>query len=524
MSDVRVRRILEAIPGILSWTILLSPFFLVLLAPSWVATIYVIFCLFWLFRSLSYALHLVESYFNYKKISTIPWEQALSTNNECFLNNVLKRFSMSFDTNKKQIHLESEDIHHMIVLAMYNEPYEILFDTITSLSVSNFNLKHIHLVLATEGRKQEHATAVAVKLLKDFSGVFGSFTHAMHPANLPDEIPGKGANISYAAKEAVDVLFTNATIPAFPSQEHVVVTSLDADNKVHPNYFAVLSHFYAHAEDRQHYSYQPLPFVYNNIWSVPVFNRVVAISSTFWHFIESGRNDRLRNFSSHAQPLQALVHMDFWSKTTIVEDGHQFWRSYLHYKGQYKVLPIFIPIYQDAVENESYHMSLVGQYKQLRRWAFGAEDIAFMIQIYWKHRKELPMMISMYHFASLIEGHLMWSTAPFLLTISGSLFSMFNPAFTETAMFFNFSYLLSLLFTISIVGIIVSISLSFLTLPPIPEHYQGGKRMMLWLSIFFQWLLLPIVTIVFASLPALEAQTRLMIGNKLGFEVTKKVR
>ncbi|MGB9883603.1 MAG: hypothetical protein ACPLRN_03775, partial [Microgenomates group bacterium] len=38
-----------------------------------------------------------------------------------------------------------------------------------------------------------------------------------------------------------------------------------------------------------------------------------------------------------------------------------------------------------------------------------------------------------------------------------------------------------------------------------------------------QWYLLPIISFLFSSLPALEAHTRILLGKKIKYKVTEKV-
>jgi len=57
-------------------------------------------------------------------------------------------------------------------------------------------------------------------------------------------------------------------------------------------------------------------------------------------------------------------------------------------------------------------------------------------------------------------------------------------------------------------------------LPPRPPYY--GRFKYVWMVL--QWLLFPISMVLFGSIPALDAQTRLAMGKYLGFWNTPKSR
>lgn len=521
---MQTTRVLEKIPGILTWTLLLFPLVLTPFIPEAVAVVLMLYSLFWLFQSVTYSYQLLKSYRIFRRqvqLTRLNGETK-SAKETAHITKIIEEYKLTglADTN---LTLRQEQIQHLILVPTYKEPFEVLEDTFQVLCASEIDLKRVHILLACEERDVENATRISKKLEKAFGARLGSFTTTFHPKDVPGEMVGKGANITYATRHWCELMRDRLRTPE--DMERFIVTTIDADHRVHKQYLHLLELYYLYTPSRQHYSFQPLPFLHNNIWQVPIFNRVVAISSMFWHLIESGRPDRLRNFSSHAQPLRALVDMNFWSITTIVEDGHQFWRSYIHFLGGYKVIPLFIPIYQDAVQHTTYASTLVAQYKQLRRWAYGAEDIAFTLIEFWQHKKELPKLRSLYLFLNLLEGHIMWATAPVLLSMTSMTFKIFNPVFTSTAMYYNLSLILSTFFSISMMGIVVSIWMSFILLPKVPrEEGPWHLRVYLWLSLALQWFLLPITTLFFSGLPALEAQTRLIFGNKLHFDVTLKIR
>src|ERR1043165_5974619 len=96
-------------------------------------------------------------------------------------------------------------------------------------------------------------------------------------------------------------------------------------------------------------SYQPIAVYNNNIWDSPAFIRVVSVSNSFWQFTEGSRPDRLRTFSSHTMTLKALLEVGLYKRDIVNEDGFIYWQCYLHYNGDYKVIPLLIPASGDTV-------------------------------------------------------------------------------------------------------------------------------------------------------------------------------
>ncbi|MEI7510974.1 MAG: glycosyltransferase family 2 protein [Candidatus Peregrinibacteria bacterium] len=504
-------RLLEMIPATLSWSILILPVVLSFVVPLEVSIFIAAFVFLWFFRTVEYIWFLLLSYFRFRKYELFDFETALKNWEQG--KNLTKEESLHRQILKKSNDfLLAKDIRHIVIIATCGEPFEVLDETIIALSESKYDMKKVLLCLATEERMGEESAEIAVRIQEKFKGQFGRFFHTVHPDGIFGEVRGKGGNITHAGREVTKILESEGA-----KLENYLVTTLDADNKVHQDYLSSLTLAYIRAGERQNKSYQPLPLFFNNIWEVPLLNRMIAISGGFWHMVESARPYRLHNFSSHAQPLKALKDMDFWAVDTIVEDGHQYWRSYFHFSGKYSVEPLFVPIYQDAVMNKNFQKTVFAQYKQIRRWAWGCSDIPFVLVQWWKNAKNIPVFETLIHFLRLMEGHIFWATGAIMITLATPVPGMLNQGYGDSIYSANISSILSFFFQISLSGIFVMMILSFITLPKPPKK-------MSYFKIMLQWIFIPVMTIGFGAIPALEAQTRLFFGKYLGFNVTEKIR
>lgn len=485
-------RLWEIFPGATTWAIFVIPIIMALYCPNILAALVIIYAVYWLVKAFMMSARLIIAYRKYRHDIKIDWLELL-----------------------QKLPQNWQKIYHVLIIPEYKESIETLTYSFEAIVKSNYPLNKIICVLAIEEREGASAIKTAEIIKKRFGHKFFHFQYIIHPKNLPDEMSsGKGPNLDYAGREIYKYIKYKNISP-----KNVLVTSLDSDHRPHPQYLAALTHHYLTSVDPIHKSYQPLPMFFNNVWDVPIPMRSIGVGSTFWQMIESTRPYRLRNFAAHSQPLAGLLKTNFWSRLTIVEDGHQFWRSYFAFDGKYSVIPINIPIYQDAVLSpKGYIATFIEQYLQKKRWAWGASDIAYVITNIIRLKRISPGEKFMQTWR-LIEGHLSWSTTSVVLLFVGWLPVLINPEFSSSVLAYNFPVIYSRILTIALSGLIITLTLSTLMLPPRPK-----KKMTF--SIILEWIispvLIPISNVFFSSIPAIHAQTSLMRGKYMEYRVTEK--
>lgn len=407
------------------------------------------------------------------------------------------------------------ELYNAVIIAAYNEGYDVLGPTLESVLATTYDKQHLIITIAYEKRGGPAIKKTALRLQREFGDKFFAFHIVEHPDDIPDEVVGKGGNITYAGKFLADWIPTVGI-----DYKDVIITTLDSDNRPHKGYFDYVTYEYIVHEDRKHLSYQPISLFLNNIWDAPAPMRVIATGNSFWNIISSMRPHTLRNFASHSQPMDALVEMDFWSTRTIVEDGHQYWRSYFYFNGNYAVTPIFVPIYQDAVMSNTYIKTLKAQFVQLRRWAYGASDVPYVATRVFSRDRNVPFFEGFARFIRLLDGHVTLATVAILVAFGGWVPLLINTeAARNSIIVHQLPDTISIIQRVAMIGLFITVFLSFKMLPPRPERYKRHR------SIFMlaQWVLMPVTAVAYNAFAALYSQMRLATGRYLDkFDVTEK--
>jgi len=493
----RLYRFFEIIPGVLSLGTLFGVLVFSWLVPSWVAVFIICFCFYYLFRIFYFSLHQTVGCFRVKSNMKKDWLKEL-----------------------KKINTKNwKDIYHVVIFPAYKESKEIIEESIETLIKSNYPKEKMIVVLAVEQRAGKFFEEQAQIIEKKYSDKFFKFLITVHPDGINGEISGKGSNTAYAGREVKEKIIDKLNIP----YENILISTFDIDTKVFSQYFACLTWYYLTEKDSINASYQPVPIYNNNIWSASFFSRVVSTSNTFWQMIQQERSEKLTTYSSHSTPAKSFFEVGY-PANVVSDDSRIFWKAYLNYDGNYRVVPIYYLVSMDAVMAKNTWRTALNQYKQQKRWAWGCAEIPYMM-FGFLNNKKISLKAKIGHLYTVIDGFWSWATAALLLFLLGWLpILLGGHKFNFSVLSFNLPILTGQIMTVSMVGMIVSAILSTMLLPPIPKTIKWYVRLFKKSTVFLQWIFLPITLILFGSIPCLDAQIRLMLGKYMGFWVTEKIR
>ncbi|BDQ04972.1 MAG: hypothetical protein KatS3mg084_0490 [Candidatus Dojkabacteria bacterium] len=152
----------------------------------------------------------------------------------------------------------------------------------------------------------------------------------------------------------------------------------------------------------------------------------------------------------------------------------------------------------------------------MRRWAWGASEFAHSF-IKSVEKKDIPWRVKILPLINQVRTAVDWSLSSVLPMFGGMIPGLVNEKFRLTELSYAVPSVMSLLFSIS-ASMILLIILVDLRLAPKPQKQAIFFR----ISTFAQWILVPFVGLFLSSLPALDAQTRLIFNKRIVYVESKK--
>ena len=489
-------RFFEATPGAFTWIMLAAPAWIPIVfklpGAVFVATAVLIFDGYWLLRSIFVVGGVYSSLVRIRRDMRRNWLALCREDQAAGRLDPLQYF-------------------HLCVVPTYTEPYHVLERTVQAIVDSNYpdELKLVGIITRETDKPGWENVA---RLKEKFQGRVRGFYHIKDPLE-PGIVVGKSAAMNWGGRWMVRVL----TEEGFDLSK-VLITDLDSDYRVHPEYFAWISWHHAREPLRDYAIWQPVPLFHNNIWQVPMAVRIMSASTSQWQMFLHSRPQRLVAFSSYTCTLDFVREVGYWDKDVIPEDSRFYWKAFFRFGKRFAVKSVWLPIYGDSPNSRDYASTHMSQYNQIKRWAWGITDVPYVMARFFKH-SEIPLWLRFRRFMNLFLNHLNWIFLPVLLIFGASAPIWASEDFSLTDLGQTLWSVSSLMLGITLSTVVFFIYFETQLLPPKPADWPRWKRV----AIYGQYFLYPMVGLVLSVLPALEAHTRLLFGRYLEYRVTEKV-
>lgn len=481
---------MEILPGFVSWNLILLPYWGIFVFPVFVAYFILFFNIYWFYQSLQIAVSSIISHTRIQAAKVYDWMGDV------------KGFP------------DWQKVRHVVIIPTYKEPLHILERTLDSLAAQEFPTKFIIPVLAMEEKEQAADRNAKWEALKNKYGkVFGHLFMTVHKLEI-GEVAGKASNERFAAIWVKE----NFIDPNKLDIDYFTVTSCDADHKFHPKHFANLTYKFLDNPNRFKMFWQPSVMFYNNIWEIPAITRVPNTLMTIWNLSQLPRKDRLINAQNYSLSFKLLDEVGYWDADKIPEDWGIFFKAFYKKGGGIEVDPIYLPLMADAAQSTSFWKTIMSQYQQIQRWAWGVSDDPWIIKSYFLAR-DIPFWDKTTRLMQVIWAHFLWPVNWFFITLGLTIPTLLNPAFGRTVLGYTVPKLSSFVLTISLGFLVIMIAIDSMHKPKRPNKVSLFRTILTP----FEFVLMPIAGFFFSALPGIDAHTRLMLGKYIEYRVTEKV-
>lgn len=503
------RRFFEILPGVFVWLLLLLPIIFALLRWSTPIVVYITFySVYWFYRTAKFV---IASFIGVKRMKSDlkeDWVEKIKVLN----------------SNK------FKNLRYIYLTPVYGESLEVLIPSFEAWSKSDIGAKRIDVVFAMEERKKDLQLENFKKLKEKYGKKFGSMRYYIHPANIPGEIVGvKGGNINWAARHLVEDLEKEGK----NLKEYLLITC-DSDLRPNPKYLSAVTYKYLTTSEPENTFFASAVHSFNNnIWNVPPIirtqsNMLTLVTMHLWVVDKKRKTPFSKEivhtkdtFSSYIVNLNTLREIKFWDPEIPNDDTAFYWNTIVRSKGNFKGEEVYIPTYNDAVENETFLKTHISFYKQQYRWGWGIYTFPISLAAMMEDKDEFPFSKKM-ALLKIMFDYLSILTVVFTLAFGLRITGWLNPTYQYTAFSYNLPKILSILFSIVVMSNI-PIIIFRRQITPVPKEWKWWRH----ITDFLETYLITVNMLTFGFIPYIQAITEMMLGKagfKRNFYVTEKVK
>jgi len=483
-----MRRFFEILIPLFTWSLITLPVWLSPFHPAVAAYFIIVFNVYFFYKSLKTVILATVSYINIDKSRQVNWLAKA-------------RKIENFDR-----------IKHFFIIPNYKEGYAKVKKTLENLAEQKYPVKNIYIVLALERSEGQEAVTRFQRLFRNFRHRFGGF-YATYHVLKPGEEKGKASNEAYAARFVSQWVKKRKLDPL-----NILVTSCDADALMDPQYCSYLTTNYLLDQNGRYHFYAAPVVLYNNYWDLNFIIRLQTTISSILRMSMLSDRHSLIQISTYSMSLWLLESVDYWDVDIIPEDWHIFLQAFFKYGIKVRTVPVYLLCTRDGVRGKNLWDSFKSRYEQEKRWAWGVSDDAYIIKK-WLTHTHIPFWQRTIRVFKVLEDHFLWPVNWFAITLGATIPVLLNPAFAQTVMGQNLPKVSFGILSACWIFLAVILVIDFRQRPKRQEQISFLRKLM----IPFEFVLMPVVTLIFTALPGIDAHTRLMLGKYLEYRVTEKV-
>ena len=414
------------------------------------------------------------------------------------------------------------DIVHICVIPTYKEPLGTLRKTIGTLATQTCAKERLIVVMATESRDTE-APGKVDELLDEFGPALLGLYYTSHVLGRGEAV-GKSSNCAHAVRCVKREFVEKRGL----APEQVILTVCDADTYFDTQFMDCLA--YTHVQNPKPYNttYQAAETFFPNIWAVPILIRIKAIidSVGFVGQLASPFSHPFP-FAIYSQSLRTSMECGGWDVDIIPEDWHHYLKCWFKKDGDYGVVPVFMVMGNDAIEERTWGEAIKARYVQAKRHAWGAIDLSYIIMNYLERRDKISFarMMKLYLHAS--EHHISWTLYWFTCMLGGLCSTWANPILETYPFGIGLrSLAVIVFFPMSFACWAILIGDFYIRLFIIHDrpHFECNVAPLWWQLVSqVQWAIMPLADMLFGSLAGLEAQFHMAVKPTMEYEVSTKL-